>query len=419
MLGRRVLSFVVSAFLLCSSVSAAPSVSDSYSLQSDANLNLLDDMSIQPMAVTLTKSSSVKVDFGVSVLGYYGGNGVLTIPINRQVNNNDIYYTTDDYRINGNFTANGKLIGWSMSGTASVTYYLESPQVVTLSGEPELVLQITLKNDAGEAAYVIRRDNSDDAFNWSISTDSTVEEPIETTDGWNSGVVVDTITVSCDFNIKVTGLNVAIPPTTSTFIEFNGYVGLSGSSMLIGSGGDPNTGILSGIAGAISGLMQILQAIYEAVTGIPDLISSVISAIQALPGLIADAIKNLFVPSEQDIQELKANYETMLEQKLGFVWQVGDWLTSFANTMIFAFTGGSAYVFEFPGISFSMDGATHEIVPAQTVSLENAFMSVMRPVLGTAVSFICIIAFIRLGEHMLTAIVSGASYFEFLKGDGG
>lgn len=175
--------------------------------------------------------------------------------------------------------------------------------------------------------------------------------------------------------------------------------------------------------GFFAGLFQWLADIRDGITGVASSIASgfgnVINAITSLPGLIVDGIKNLFIPSQQDLETLKANYETMLEEKLGFVWQVGDWLTSFANTMISAFTGGTSYTFEFPGISFSMNGETHEIVPAQTVSLENAFMSVMRPVLGTAVSFICIIAFIRLGEHMLTAVVSGASYFEFLKGDGG
>lgn len=175
--------------------------------------------------------------------------------------------------------------------------------------------------------------------------------------------------------------------------------------------------------GLFSSLFKWLADIRDGITGVASNIASgfgnVVNAITSLPGLIVDGIKNLFIPSQQDLETLKANYETMLEEKLGLVWQVGDWLTSFANTMISAFTGGTSYTFEFPGISFSMNGQTHEIVPAQTVSLENAFMSVMRPVLGTAVSFICIIAFIRLGEHMLTAVVSGASYFEFLKGDGG
>lgn len=51
-------------------------------------------------------------------------------------------------------------------------------------------------------------------------------------------------------------------------------------------------------------------------------------------------------------------------------------------------------------------------------------MSTLRPVLGTIVAFVSVIAFVNMSFSMVAALISGVSYFDFLKsgkggGDGG
>lgn len=170
-------------------------------------------------------------------------------------------------------------------------------------------------------------------------------------------------------------------------------------------------GLFATLFGWLSG---IKDGISNVVSGIASGFTNVVNAITSLPGLIIDGIKNLFIPSEDDLTALQTKYEDMLEQKLGFVWQAGTILTNFANSIISAFTSAGSYSFQFPGISVSLNGTNHVIVASQTVSLDNAYFDVIRPVLGIIVQAICVIGFIRIAEHMLTALVSGASYFEFL-----
>ena len=162
---------------------------------------------------------------------------------------------------------------------------------------------------------------------------------------------------------------------------------------------DPTVGLLNGIIG---------------------MIQNVINAIVALPGNIANAILNglqsLFVPSQEDFTNLKTQYETLLEERLGFIWQAGEWVVTFGQSILTAVQGGNEYTFTFPGISFPMNGTTYVLAEPVQVSLQNAFFDVVRPVLGTIVAMVCVVAFVHTAEDMVTAVVSGATYFEFLKG---
>lgn len=149
-------------------------------------------------------------------------------------------------------------------------------------------------------------------------------------------------------------------------------------------------------------------------------LSNILDAIVSLPGRVASAISNvlqsLFVPSQEDFINLKTQYETLLEERLGFIWQAGEWVVTFGQSILTAVQGGNEYTFTFPGISFPMNGTTYVLAEPVQVSLQNAFFDVVRPVLGTIVAIVCVVAFINTARYMIAAVVSGATYFEFLKG---
>lgn len=149
-------------------------------------------------------------------------------------------------------------------------------------------------------------------------------------------------------------------------------------------------------------------------------LSNILDAIVSLPGRVASAISNVlqspFVPSQEDFINLKTQYETLLEERLGFIWQAGEWVVTFGQSILTAVQGGNEYTFTFPGISFPMNGTTYVLAEPVQVSLQNAFFDVVRPVLGTIVAIVCVVAFINTARYMIAAVVSGATYFEFLKG---
>ena len=151
----------------------------------------------------------------------------------------------------------------------------------------------------------------------------------------------------------------------------------------------------------------LLKSILEWLKAIKTGIGNVASSIANLPGLIVDGIKGLFIPSQDALQSLKASYETLFEGKFGFIYQLYNWVVTFFGDLKTALTSGAAYAFTFPGISFPMDGETITILGETAVSLDNSAMTVLRPVLGTAVSFIVVIATVNTCRRFILRFLSG------------
>lgn len=151
----------------------------------------------------------------------------------------------------------------------------------------------------------------------------------------------------------------------------------------------------------------LLKSILEWLKAIKTGIGNVASSIADLPGLIVDGIKGLFVPSQDALQSLKASYETLFEGKFGFIYQLYNWVVTFFGDLKTALTSGAAYAFTFPGIAFPMDGETITILGETAVSLDNSAMTVLRPVLGTAVSFIVVIATVNTCRRFILRFLSG------------
>lgn len=151
----------------------------------------------------------------------------------------------------------------------------------------------------------------------------------------------------------------------------------------------------------------LLKSILEWLKAIKTGIGNVASSIANLPGLIVDGIKGLFIPSQDALQSLKASYETLFEGKFGFIYQLYNWVVTFFGDLKTALTSGAAYAFTFPGIAFPMDGETITILDETAVSLDNSAMTVLRPVLGTAVSFIVVIATVNTCRRFILRFLSG------------
>lgn len=153
----------------------------------------------------------------------------------------------------------------------------------------------------------------------------------------------------------------------------------------------------------LDGVQGTLTETKEEITGLP----------QKIATSITEGVKGLFIPSQEDLTEIKDKYETMLAEKLGFVWQAFDLLTTFVGDLQTNLDSGEAYEFTFPGVKLPMQGEEFVLVAETPVSLENDLMDVLRPVLGTIVSAIAVIAFVNMAHDYVLAIVSGISAYEF------
>ncbi len=169
--------------------------------------------------------------------------------------------------------------------------------------------------------------------------------------------------------------------------------------------------------GKLDSIEDSVNSVGDKVDGVGEAVDSVKQEIAGLPEKIAtsltDKIMGLFVPSQEDLTEIKDKYEEMLSEKLGFIWQAYDLLTSFIGDFQTSLESGEEYAFNFPGVTVPINGEEYVFLSETSVSLDNAFMDVVRPVLGAIVTIVCCAAFINMAHDYVLAIVSGVSAYEF------
>lgn len=128
---------------------------------------------------------------------------------------------------------------------------------------------------------------------------------------------------------------------------------------------------------------------------------------------ILDGLKELFVPDQEDIEEIKNMYAALLEERLGFVYEAFVMLDETFEDIKNAFKAGNDYTFTFPGIAFPMNGEMITVVEEQEISMDNKFMDTVRPVFGTIACLFSVAGVVRTSSEMVVAIISGVSPFAF------
>lgn len=221
----------------------------------------------------------------------------------------------------------------------------------------------------------------------------------------------------CDFDL--TGLNgiyyvriqwyfgIKSFTVPTSFVGSSVWLGFSTSTNVYSGSGNDDVARQEEIIAGINEGNSILSMISSG-------ISNVWSAITALPGKIAEAIKGLFVPSQEDLTAIKAKYEQLLADRLGFVYQAGDMVTDFFTDFSSALQSDAEYEFVFPGIAFPMNGEMIVICEEMPVDLDNDVMAALRPVLGTIITIISVLGFLNVASDMFEAMISGKSYHDFL-----
>lgn len=156
--------------------------------------------------------------------------------------------------------------------------------------------------------------------------------------------------------------------------------------------------------GLLEGVIGWLQGILEAITELP----------QNIANFVLEGLQGLFIPDQEELTALMDKYNVLFEERLGFIYQMFTFVVDSFTTWIETMKAAEDYSFTFPGISFPYNGDVIEIVPEQEVSLDNAVMDVLRPVLGTIVSIVCVLAFTNTCFDLVIALMSGQSYLEFI-----
>ncbi len=113
------------------------------------------------------------------------------------------------------------------------------------------------------------------------------------------------------------------------------------------------------------------------------LLSGIIDLIMSLPEAIGEAIKGLFIPNEENINTLRGKWQVFLTTKMGFIYQMFQWVDTFFEGIIDGLSGEDEGAFTIPAFpAFEAGGETVQLwsEPLTVDFSDNAFVQTLQPI---------------------------------------
>lgn len=166
-------------------------------------------------------------------------------------------------------------------------------------------------------------------------------------------------------------------------------------------------------------LADIRDRISDVVSNIASGFSNVVNSITALPSRIADAVKGLFVPSDTQMDELKASFNTLLSEKLGFVYQAGSLVTGVFDAVFDAVDNPDSDVsFTVPAFpAFDVDGTDVSLWddPIVVDIAGNQVVQTVQQVASPFVIAVMVWGFVHSMEDAFMAFIGGKSLSDWVR----
>lgn len=260
---------------------------------------------------------------------------------------------------------------------------------------------------------------------WDLS-----DEPIPTIRNW-SGTVSENI----EFRLTTTdgSLNVVDVDAPSFLAQL---FGVSTTGFLVNN----QAGYIQDISVSLKNIDSTVTNIDSTVTNIDTTVTNIENGVAELNGTVTDmseqlqspdsniwqagattikeSVKELFVPPEEELEEMQMQLNLTLAEKAQPLYEAGEIGTEFVDLVVGVFTeaGAMGRTFEFPGISLPINGEIYELIPAQNVSINNEFIVTLQAFFGLLVGCLCFLSLIHLFEDAFFCIVSGVSFWGFIRG---
>ena len=168
-----------------------------------------------------------------------------------------------------------------------------------------------------------------------------------------------------------------------------------------------------------SWLGNIRDGISNVVSSISTGFSNLLNAVTSLPSKIADAIKGLFVPSDSQMDELKASFNNVLSEKMGFVYQAGSLVDGVFDAVFDAVDNPNSDVsFTVPAFpSFNVAGTDVSLWddPVVVDIADNEVVQTVQQVASPFVVAVMIWGFVHSMEDAFLAFVGGKSLADWVR----
>lgn len=119
------------------------------------------------------------------------------------------------------------------------------------------------------------------------------------------------------------------------------------------------------------------------ITSIISAVNKVFQSITELPQKIASALQGLFIPDEHNINIIRGKWQVFLTTKMGFIYQMFQWVDTFFDGIIDGLSGEDDGAFTIPAFpAFEAGGETVQLwsEPLVVDFSDNAFVQTLQPI---------------------------------------
>lgn len=357
-------------------------------------------------AVTLSVGEQVSIttnqpiDYGVSGSEYHT---ILpqTFTFDKRANG---YYYLDSYSLTG---TTGLYFQWPENLKVDYTWSVDAsyPDVSNIEFWGNINSAITVYDNAGNQMFA-RPISYSLLINGSVV--ASVGSPLDYTYNLSKGEIVTSVgiryTFDYNFDLKATADN---STTRGLRVEV----------------GSPTDNTNKSTSGWFNGLFEWLSNILDGINGLLSSISSgfsnVVNSILSLPAKIAEAVKGLFVPSDAQMDELKASFNTLLSEKLGFVYQAGSLVTGVFDAVFEAVDNPDSDVsFTVPAFpAFNVDGTDVSLWDKSIVVdiADNQVVQTVQQIASPFVIAVMVWGFVHSMEDAFLAFVGGKTLSDWVR----
>lgn len=187
----------------------------------------------------------------------------------------------------------------------------------------------------------------------------------------------------------------------------NGFSSLASS--LSSSAANVVTNATNNANRIIQNTTQKVDEVKQGVTEVKDSVVETKNSILDLPNKIKEMLIGLIVPPEEDINNKFADFETLLSDRFGLIYQSADIIHDFAdsfNTSAVTVVSdrSNANTVNFPQVTVSLAGSEF-VFGGYDVQLIPEGFEFLQSAVKTAISLVCTILFINMCKNKLEAIL--------------
>lgn len=163
--------------------------------------------------------------------------------------------------------------------------------------------------------------------------------------------------------------------------------------------------------GLLANIIQIVTNIKNGITELPNKIATsvkgffdnVVNSVVNLGTTILDGIKNLFVPTEEDITDMQDKWDILLSDRFGALYQTSQLISDYAN----AFTEQEKNTITMPSVTIPLAGSEFVFGGWEVQVVPDGF-TIVFDTLKLIISVICTIWFVNGLKNRFDRLVGGS-----------